>query len=619
MKYSKLLENLESKNSKTINFRRYSLSEILSESYRTYYNSQSGSNMHKLLEEHINDVRRNPRDVDRLSRQLSIIKFISESKDIEDGELLVPEECYDTVEPKEKKVDEGRSWSLDWKDEKREKIKCYSFSDDEIIGKIYAPHPAAGFDTYGAQIVDNSKDEIIADEEFDDEDSAKAWVEAWFDENLSESAHDEDVEEKEDEDLLEAIAGFTWGAWQREKGNPSRVKYFSSDDVNILGVIYEPTSSDAKYSAEIYDNESVETLEDKVNEFSTEEDAMAWVEKWFKDNGPKGLSEANDEEEPELTEDEVKELTKHLAELRKKNKTMTECDDNPVTESTTKARKLVRRNESKVVTESKSWKDISLTEFAKKSSGKAFFKTFNKMNGKLAEGTALTRQESISLYKAANSAMTHLSVELEHNPEFLATFKESVNLLSVDVNKLLLSLTEGKAPSKATMKSLSKFVESLLREDTEEEDIPAIEDEEEAYIDPEMDTEGALEIEELSPEAEEYLQDYADAYVEAREEMHEEMEEKYGESEDPQVQEMLAHDAEEVEQMVEQQSEEEEEAPAEEANPAEDEDAPVEEEGAEESEETEEVEESVEDEEITDDELAQLKKFLTEMRKNNKK
>ena len=89
------------------------------------------------------------------------------------------------------------------------------------------------------------------------------------------------------------------------------------------------------------------------------------------------------------------------------------------------------------------------------------------MHESLKEGKALTRQESIDLYKASNSALTQLSIELEHNPDFLDTFKESVSLLSKDVSSLLESLTRGKAPSKATMKSLSKFSEALLCESEE--------------------------------------------------------------------------------------------------------------------------------------------------------
>ena len=251
-------------------------------------------------------------------------------------------------------------------------------------------------------------------------------------------------------------------------------------------------------------------------------------------------------------------------------------------------------------------------KFNKKSSSKAFVKTFKKLDNKLHEGTALTRQESIALYKAANSAMTHLSVELEHNPKFLDTFKESVSLLSVDVNKLLGSLKEGKAPSKATMKSLAKFSEALLHED-DEEDLPPVEDEEEDLVSNDS---------EESTEAEEFDQEYADARVD----LHKELADEHADTDDPEVQEKLAQDADEVtslpgitdEQVAEIQGEETSEG--DDSEEVEDTDESVHDEDVEEVEEKkEEKKEEPADldlggDEITDDELAELKKHLKEMR-----
>lgn len=601
MKRNSLLESLESKVDSKLVTRRYNLPEMISESYRALYACDQETNLRKIVESHLEDVRRNPSDTDRLSRQLCKVKELIrmvESNEVKDEELLVPEEKHTPVKPKE--------------------------------------------------------------------------------EDLKESQHDEDVEETEDEDVIDESASstYTWGDWQTERGSSCRVRYYSSgmDLTNqIIGIVYEETKEQPYYGAEIYDNSSAYTIEERADDsyhFDTEKEAMEWVEEWFRANESvhdEDVEETEDEdllEDTDLTDEEVDELTKHLEEIRK-NKKMKECDaPKKSVEESTKPRKLKRANEaapvwsryhivnpdgetidsytdrkdaeewvkqlykdgdykrgelsivdSEAKNESKSYDKLNLSEFNKKSSSKAFVKTFKKLDKKLHEGTALTRQESISLYKAANSAMTHLSVELEHNPEFLDTFKESVSLLSVDVNKLLGSLKEGKAPSKATMKSLAKFSEALLRED-EEEDFPPIEDEEEGTISDE------------SEEAEEFDQEYADARVD----LHKELADEHADSEDPEVQDKLEQDAEEVlnlpgitdEQVAEITGEENsEEAPTEDGETPEEveetdesvHDEDVEEVEEKKEEETEDLDLDLGDDEITDDELAELKKHLKEMRK----
>lgn len=588
MRYNSLFKSLDSKLGSKINVRRYTLSDMISESYKALYGCDPESNMYKLVEAHLEDVRKNPKDTDRLSRQLSMIKEIAKLN--ESGELkdedLVSKEDYDTVDPKKSRALDLKESAAPytWGDWQRERgsscrVKYYSSGMDltnQIIGIVYEETPDHPY--YGAEIYDNSTASTIEDRSddsyhFDSEEAAIEWVEEWFSKEMHESKDDEDVEEKDDENLLD----------------------------------------------ESVHDEDVEETED--------EDLL---------------------EDTNLTDEEVEELTKHLKEIRKSKKTC-ECDSTktPV-EETTKPRKLKRARESapvwsryhivnhegetidsytdrkdaedwvnqlykdgdykkgdlKVVdsqakNESKSYESLNLSDFGKKSSSKAFVKTFKKLQDKLKEGTALTRQESISLYKAANSAMTHLSVELEHNPEFLSTFKESVSLLSADVNKILDSLKEGKAPSKKTMKSLAKFSESLLKEDEEEEDLPPIEDEENEFI---SDEEGSID----SEEEEDFDQEYADARVE----LHKELADDHADSEDPGVQEKLAQDAEEVVNLPgitdEQRAE------------IESENIDTEEEPSEEDQETDESTKEIDDSEITDDELAELKRHLVEMRKSKK-
>lgn len=511
MRYEKLLDSLSIKSKRNTSFRRYSLSEMISESYKSIYECERGTNLHKIAEAHLKDVRENPTDIERLSRQLSNLKYVSslvESGKVKDQELLVPEEKYTPVEPKEE---------------------------------------------------------------------------------------------------------------------------------------------------EIKESDSVETEEEVVVE---EEDCRE--------------DESTESEEVDLTEEEVEELTKHLAELRKNKKcseSKSETEEEVEIKETTKPRRLKR-----AVTESsntRTYESLDLTEFNKKSASKAFMKTFKKMQEKLKEGTALTRQESISLYKAANSAMTHLSVELEHNPDFLATFKESVSLLSSDVDRLLSSLKEGKAPSKSNMKSLAKFTEALLKESRSIEEmimdaynhftsdlgrIPSVDDvlkdlvdnytlegysddtpqetsklydkvestlrknkvefevdESDEELPPIEDEEGETISTEEPQEVDEFDQEYADARVE----LHKEIAEEHADDENPEVQEKIAQDAEEVANLPGVTDEQREELLGEESEESsETEEESVEEEPTEETEESLDVEVDEEDDsDITDDELDALKQHLKEMRR----
>lgn len=607
MKYNKIMQKIERNLDSKSNIRRYSLADMITESYKSLYGCEKGSNLYNIVESHLEDIRKNPKDIDRLSRQLSTIKEMSrmiEFNKLKD-EDLVSKDKYDTVEANKKR-------------------NIGSVKESEM------PHPSNG-----PRI--GSKVRILR-------------------------------------------GGY--------RGQVGEVVDFDSD----------PEEGD-QYSVKAPDG-SIRYLDDTDIE----------------------LVKDNLEEDIDLTDEELDELTKHLEEIRK-NKKMKECDapKKGVKEST-KPRKLKRANESipvwsryrivdpdgeiidsytdrkdaedwitqlykdgdykkgelKVVdsqskNESKSYEKLNLSEFNKKSASKAFVKTFKKLDKKLHEGTALTRQESISLYKAANSVMTHLSVELEHNPKFLSTFKECTSLLSKDVNSVLGSLREGKAPSKKTMKSLAKFSEALLRESysieeltmdayahftddlgrtptvddvleyllnnydvsgisdstpaeagkaydkvasilrqnhveinesEEEEDLPPIEDEENEFI---SDEEGSID----SEESEEFDQEYADARVE----LHKELADEHAESEDPGVQDKLNQDKEEVTSLPGITDEQIAELEGEDNESSDDEkETEVQEESAKTDKDVENIS-NTDDSEITDDELAELKKYLKEMRR----
>lgn len=525
------LEKLSRKIRKEIPVRRYALSDMISEGYRILYDSEEGTNLQKLSESYLNDLKNHPKEIERLSKDLSILKEVSRM--VESGQLkdtdLVDKKNYDTVAPKKERVI----------------VKSEIDESNNVTDRV-------------------SKKRVLRTSE------------------CSESG----------------------------TGNPRKGAKIKSQKESV------------------FDPKNKSIYKAKINE-------------------------AEDEDEIELTDEELDELAKHLETIRK-NKT-----------------KGVK--ESKKPNESKSYGDLS--NFKKQSESKAFFKTLKKMHESLKEGKALTRQESIDLYKASNSALTQLSIELEHNPEFLSTFNECTSILSEDVSDVLSALKEGKAPSKKTMKSISKFTEALLREseeslskaidsdlgDSEERELiksyfkdPDSEEEivrnyaEEHNVDkekarklvrqklgltnaageattpdslerrakaikeseeedevetpednPEIDTDDDFisddEGDIMSEEAEEFYQEYADA----RKEILDDLKDKYEDSEDPQVQEMIAKETEEVAEITG-EDEEEPEIEDPEGEP-EEEETPVESE-----------------DDITDDEIAELKKHLEEMRKSKK-
>ena len=107
----------------------------------------------------------------------------------------------------------------------------------------------------------------------------------------------------------------------------------------------------------------------------------------------------------------------------------------------------------------------ALKNFRESSNNKAFYKTLSRMGESLHKGTNLSVKESITLYKAVNSAMTHLAVELEHNPGFIYTFNECVSLLSRDTANLLSYIKEGKSPSRGLLRSIGNFASILMNEE----------------------------------------------------------------------------------------------------------------------------------------------------------
>lgn len=108
-------------------------------------------------------------------------------------------------------------------------------------------------------------------------------------------------------------------------------------------------------------------------------------------------------------------------------------------------------------------------KFSENSKSKLFVKNLNKLMSRVTEGKkSFNLQESIDLYKASNSMMTQMAIELEHNEAFKSTFNSCTRVLGEAVKSVLDSIREGKAIDEHSMTVLKKF-SSALREDSDED------------------------------------------------------------------------------------------------------------------------------------------------------
>lgn len=521
-----LLESLSNKISGNLSVRRYNLSDMISESYKTLYACKSGSNMKKLVEAHIADIRENPTEIDRLSRNLSTLKELNRL--VESGEI----KDKDLNEKKKSRTDENCS---------------------KLAKECDSPLKKRMKDSNNYSLSKSKR----AKKDLDEDASAPAKT----------SVDDEDLTDEEVEELAKYLEKI------RKEKKTNNASNKDSSDPAYKAPVKEASHRGIKCKTRESKKEGMEESRD----FDWNHSLYAVV----KDDGTfAGVPCLSDEEAYQLAANHDGSHVYRLVELS-------------------------NTNESK--SPYSSMKE-GLKAFSESSSSKAFYKTLKKMYNSLKEGVALTRKESIDLYKAANSAMTQMSIELEHNPEFLNTFNECTSILSSDVDSILGALKEGKAPSKKTMKSLAKFYESLLSDEkldqlveskeneskvVEKKPMKEAEDEVDTDDDFVGDDEGDIE----SEEAEEFNQEYADARVE----LHKDIAANHADSEDPEVQEKIEQDAAEVVGLpgiTDEQVAEITGADAEDSDDSESEE---------------------DDDDISDDELEELKKHLKEMRENKKK
>lgn len=393
----------------------------------------------------------------------------------------------------------------------------------------------------------------------------------------------------------------------------------------IEGIQEDPENIEA-HSEDLETLKSLQSMGEEAD--VTEKDLEDFVEEEEELEEPPFVEEENEEEVPveeipdedeevvlneeepmedEITPEELAELRNHLTEMRKTRK-MHESSWNSE-----------RSNMSS-----------ALKNFRESSTKKAFYKSLGRLAPRLQSGSApLTMQESISLYKSTNSAMTHLAVELEHNPGFIYTFRECTNILKNDNNALLECISNNKTPNKSLVESFRSFASILLESEEvpdEDYDDDMIDENQEQHLEKKDDADVINEDQEkhlekkddadvINEDQEKHLEkeDDADVINEDQEKHLEkkddadlinEDQEKHLEKEDG-ADVIDEGDGVNLEKEDGEDLLEEEEIPAEEELPTpDDEEVPVEE------------NDELEDEVITDEEAEELRNYLKEMRKN---
>lgn len=164
------------------------------------------------------------------------------------------------------------------------------------------------------------------------------------------------------------------------------------------------------------------------------------------------------------------------------------------------------KDNSEALTENKI-DSTQFNRFRENSKGKVFMRTLSK-SLQLSESTKVFNlQESIDLYKASNSMLTQMAIELEHNQNFAGTFNVCTSKLSESVQSLLRSICESRPVPTTVLESLRKFSRALHEDDEMEDFVDWISsddsiegDPEEEIIDGECDDEECEEEETLSAE-----------------------------------------------------------------------------------------------------------------------
>lgn len=111
-----------------------------------------------------------------------------------------------------------------------------------------------------------------------------------------------------------------------------------------------------------------------------------------------------------------------------------------------------------------------VVKFAENSRNKSFYRALSKVSSLNESTKRFDLTETLNTYKAANSAMTQMAIEYEHNPSFKETFTVLTSVLGKATKSILESIYTGAPITEKAGEIVSRFSKVICEDEQEDVD-----------------------------------------------------------------------------------------------------------------------------------------------------
>ena len=111
-----------------------------------------------------------------------------------------------------------------------------------------------------------------------------------------------------------------------------------------------------------------------------------------------------------------------------------------------------------------------VVKFAENSRNKSFYRALSKVSSLNESTKRFDLTETLNTYKAANSAMTQMAIEYEHNPSFKETFTVLTSVLGKATRSILESIYAGAPITEKAGEIVSRFSKVICEDEQEDVD-----------------------------------------------------------------------------------------------------------------------------------------------------
>lgn len=111
-----------------------------------------------------------------------------------------------------------------------------------------------------------------------------------------------------------------------------------------------------------------------------------------------------------------------------------------------------------------------VVKFAENSRNKSFYRALSKVSSLNESTKRFDLTETLNTYKAANSAMTQMAIEYEHNPSFKETFTVLTSVLGKATKSILESIYTGSPITEKAGEIVSRFSKVICEDEQEDVD-----------------------------------------------------------------------------------------------------------------------------------------------------